>query len=120
MRLIFKPNLFFLIVVCFAIGCNSKKNIDSKSIKKELSDFDNEVMQSIKKQLGSSNASFTILADSVTLDYVDVVNSFYSNSDFVPIWVDADSVSPRTIEFVRFLDTSIYVGLFKNDYQFAS
>jgi hypothetical protein len=120
MHPIFKSILFFLFVALLIIGCDTKKNNDSKSNKKELSDFGNEVMQSVKKQLDYSNPSFVILGDSVTLDYDDVVKSFYSNSDFVPIWVDADSLSPRAIEFVHFLDTSIYVGLFKNDYQFAS
>jgi len=120
MHPIFKSILFFLFVALLIIGCDTKKNNDSKSNKKELSDFGNEVMQSVKKQLDYSNPSFTILGDSVTLDYDDVVKSFYSNSDFVPIWVDADSLSPRAIEFVHFLDTSIYVGLFKNDYQFES
>jgi murein L,D-transpeptidase YcbB/YkuD len=120
MHHIFKSILFFLFVAFLIIGCDTKKNNDSKSNKKELSDFGKKVKQTVKNQLASSNASFTILGDSVTLNYVDVVKSFYTNSDFVPIWVDADSLSPKAIEFVRFLDTSIYVGLFKNEYQFES
>lgn len=119
MHPIFKSVLFFLLVVCILIGCNSQKKDVSKA-NLNLSAFGNEILQNVKNQINSRNASFTILGDSVTLNYVDVVNSFYSNSEFVPIWVDADSVSPRAIEFVHFLDTSIYVGLFKNDYQFES
>ena len=120
MHPIFKSILFFLLVVCFAIGCNTKKNNDSKSYKQELSAFGNEVMQSIKEQINAPSSSFIISGDSVTLNYVDVVKSFYSNSSYVPIWVDSDSLNPRAIDFVQFLDTSIYVGLYKNEYQFNS
>jgi len=119
MHPIFKSVLFFLFVICILSGCNSQKKDVSKA-NLYLSAFGKEVMQSVKNQLGSSDTSFTILGDSVTLNYVDVVKSFYSNSEFVPIWFNADSLSPKAIEFVRFLDTSIYVGLFKEDYQFES
>ena len=115
MHPIFKSILFFLFIVCFAIGCNTKKNNDSKSYKQELSAFGNEVMQSIKEQINAPSSSFIISGDSVTLNYVDVVKSFYSNSSYVPIWVDSDSLNPRAIDFVQFLDTSIYVGLYKNE-----
>jgi len=120
MKLVIKSILFFFIIVGFSIGCKSKKNNGSSSEKVHLTAFGNEVKQSVKKQFDSFDLSYIIEGDSIRLNYFDVVKSFYSNSDYVPIWVDADSLHPRAIEFVDFLDTSIYIGLFKNDYQFES
>ena len=120
MRPLFTSILFFLLFVCFYWSCNVKKNETSSNDKTNLSDFNIEVKQHVKNKIDSNITSFTILSDSINLNYFEVAKSFYSNSNFIPIWIDGDSLHPRAIEFAHFLDTSIYIGLFKNDYQFES
>ena len=107
----------FWVIIIFS-GCNgidSKKNYNSKS---DLSGFQKDLAHSIELQIKDDSTSMVFLSKAVFLAYFSVTKSAYQHNDFHSVWIDSDSLHPKTIEFVQFLDTAIYVGLNKNDYQF--
>jgi len=107
----------FWVIIIFS-GCNgidSKKNSNSKS---DLSGFQKELARSIELQFKDDSTSMVFLSKAVFLAYFSVTKSAYQHNNFHSVWIDSDSLHPKTIEFVQFLDTAIYVGLNKNDYQF--
>jgi murein L,D-transpeptidase YcbB/YkuD len=106
--------LFLIFFILF--GCNSKKN--NSASKSNLTGFKKELSSSIKSQIEIDSSTIVVLNKTVFLDYFSATKSVYKKNDFHPIWIESDSLNPKTIDFVHFLDTAIYVGLNKNDYQF--
>jgi murein L,D-transpeptidase YcbB/YkuD len=110
------PFIKLFLVIFILFGCNTEKN---KSVSKSnLSGFQKELSGSIKSQIEIDSNTFVVLNNIVFLDYFSATKSVYKKNDFHPIWIESDSLNPKSIEFVHFLDTAIYVGLNKNDYQF--
>jgi len=108
--------LFWVIVIL--CGCNGLDNKNNSGSKSDLSQFQKELAHSIESQIKVDSTSLVFLNKTVFLDYFSVAKSAYQHNSFHSTWIDSDSLHPKTIEFLQFLDTAIYVGLNKNDYQF--
>jgi len=110
------PFIKLFLIFFILIGCNSKKNNSAPNL--DLTGFQKELSSSIKSQIEIDSSTFVVLNNAVFLDYFSATKSVYKKNNFHPIWIESDSLNPKTIDFVHFLDTAIYVGLNKNDYQF--
>ncbi len=108
--------IFFILFGCKHLNENKNKSTSSSA----LTGFQKELSNSIKSQIEIDSTNIVILNNTVFLDYFWVAKSAYKKNDFHPVWIESDSLHPKTIDFVHFLDTAIYVGLNKNDYQFES
>lgn len=115
------PSIKIFLISFILFGCKHlNENENKSSSSSSLTGFQKELSNAIKSQIEIDSTNILILNNSVFLDYFSVAKSAYKQNDFHPVWITSDSLHPKTIDFVQFLDTSIYVGLNKNDYQFES
>ena len=92
--------------------------------KKELVDdnigMNEYVLQNIHSALVIAIENEGKVDDSLQLNFYNVVDDYYYQNDYAPVWSDTGHFKPIANELLRYLDTAIIDGLFNRDYHYQS
>ena len=92
--------------------------------KKELVDdnigMNEYVLQNIHSALVIAIENEGKVDDSLQLNFYNVVDDYYYQNDYAPVWSDTGHFKPIANELLRYLDTAIMDGLFNRDYHYQS
>ena len=92
--------------------------------KKELVDdiigMNEYVLQNIHSALVIAIENEGKVDDSLQLNFYNVVDDYYYQNDYAPVWSDTGHFKPIVNEMMRYLDTAIIDGLFNRDYHYQS
>ena len=92
--------------------------------KKELVDdnigMNEYVLQNIHSALVIAIENEGKVDDSLQLNFYNVVDDYYYQNDYAPVWSDTGHFKPIVNEMMRYLDTAIMDGLFNRDYHYQS
>jgi L,D-transpeptidase YcbB len=111
------PYLLLFSVIYFT-ACKRKGNAGAVSetvvSKFGANDAVAEYMQSV---FTKENPTAT-LSDSTKLYYFKVLQSYYNENDYDPIWTSRKSFTKQANALMAYMDSSILQGLFKEDYHY--
>ncbi|MFT3824577.1 MAG: L,D-transpeptidase family protein [Chitinophagaceae bacterium] len=101
------------------MACNGEekkpKNVD---IVEHPAAFDVRVSDNIKSVLGFALDNKGRLNDTVVLDRDTLVNQFYNNNEFKPLWCDKENWLPSGNALLSFIENAKEYGLFPTDYHY--
>ena len=119
-----KNNSFIFFIFIFLFLFSSCNTNDEKTKRNDLENrligINKFVLQNIKTELISAVADSGKIDDSLQLKFYKVVDFYYSQNDYAPIWSDTGHFRPIAFEMMQYLDTAIMDGLFKSDYHYQS
>ena len=78
------------------------------------------VLQNIHSALVIAIENAGKVDDSLQLNFYNVVDDYYYQNDYAPVWSDTGHFKPIANELLRYLDTAIIDGLFNRDYHYQS
>lgn len=108
----------FIAYLVLSSSCNNRAASADKQIVVDPLQMNIQNAQNIKGllQLGVSNEGK--IDDSIQLKNVSLVNNFYSNNDFEPVWSNNEKWQPLTDSLYQFIVNAELQGLFPADYHF--
>lgn len=109
--LCFFSSLFF---VCCKSG---KKKAGESQLVKNKAQMDGYVQKNIEDFL--THTSENKIDDSTLLPFLPVTKAFYTSNNYKPVWSSKEQWDKAALSFLNYLDTCIYDGLFKEDYQYG-
>ena len=114
-------SLILPFIAFLFLSCNhSSDKMRSKEIVENPIGMNEYVLQNIKSALVIATDNNGIIEDSLQLKFYKVVEDFYYQRDYAPVWSDTQHFNSIADHLLTYLDTSITDGLFKNDYHYAS
>lgn len=108
--------IFLLAFMIVFAGCGNKKD-DEKNI--PPAEMDDHVQAKIEALLKASAGKET-LDDSTILSFSPVVNYYYSNNGFKPVWSSKEKWQPHADTLLQYIATSERDGLFPESYQYSA
>ena len=114
----FKKLLFLIACFLFFLSaCKDKKKhwVDTTALN-NTSELNIGVTKNIKAYLSYATANQHRLLDSTVLAYEPVVDYFYDQLNYLPVWSDTGLFKPIAYQFKSYLDTCLSDGLLKSDY----
>ncbi|MBN8835165.1 MAG: L,D-transpeptidase family protein [Sphingobacteriales bacterium] len=110
--------LLCVVAPLFFVCCKSAKKKEGESqLVKNKDQMDGFVQKQIKTLL--TQAHDNKLDDTTRLPFLPVTATFYNSNNFEPVWSSTEQWKKGTLSFLHYLDTCIYDGLFKEDYQYT-
>ena len=110
------------IVFCTVfISCRSHNNAAQSEKEKIVSrpeDMDRQTGKSIQNALAFASQHNGKIDDSIRLQLLAVVNSFYDNHDYDNVWSHKEKWDPLADSLYLFIQSAPLYGLFPNDYHF--
>jgi murein L,D-transpeptidase YcbB/YkuD len=114
-------SLILPFIAFLFLSCNySSDKMRSKEIVENPIGMNEYVLQNIKSALVIASDNNGIIEDSLQLKFYKVVEDFYYQRDYAPVWSDTQHFNLIADQLLSYLDTSINDGLFKNDYHYSS
>jgi murein L,D-transpeptidase YcbB/YkuD len=110
---------FTLLVLVSFIACNDEKKLKEKELVDDPKSLNTYVEENIKTALSFASDNDGKIDDSVKLFFLKVVDEYYTSNDYHLLWSDTGKWLPRADALIRYLDTSAFDGLFREDYQFT-
>ncbi len=108
-----------LITVFILSSCNSQDNAQAQQQEQQIvtdpAAMDENVKQNIESILASEEPK---LGDSIGFSFSSVVRFVYTQNEFKPAWSKEQQWLPQVQQFLNYLDTAVYEGLFKEDYAY--
>ena len=109
---------YFAVSLCLFIvlSCNQSGRSKKHSEKfKQALERNQQLSTTIQSVLSNISAS-----DSIFYNFQDaeMVKEIYRLNEYLPVWSDTGKWKPIAIEFLSYLDTSVYDGLVKEDYHY--
>jgi murein L,D-transpeptidase YcbB/YkuD len=115
-------NLTLIILLLFIVACNnnnSTKN-DINQLVQDPDDMNAKAGENIKKALEQVLSNNSKLDDTIRLNMAAVVNNFYNNNNFKPVWSNEEKWLPLADSLHNFINNAELEGLFPNDYHFKN
>ncbi len=114
-----KPLPFLLIFsVLYLTACKRKGKIDTVS-ETVISSFEaNDAIGDYIQSVFTKTNPTTTLSDSTKLYYFKVLQSYYQENNYDPIWTSRKSFTKQANALMAYMDSSILQGLFKEDYHY--
>ncbi len=116
----FSIKLFSAAIFCLAfvlVSCNGKKVSEEGYVITKPSAEDEKIQEQISSIINDGPDSLLII-DSANINYYPVVESYYTHTDYVPIWSTKKKWNVATIGLVNYLRNAALQGLYKEDYNF--
>ncbi|MFZ1527595.1 MAG: L,D-transpeptidase family protein [Ferruginibacter sp.] len=108
-----------LFTVFILSSCNSNDKAQAQQQEQQIvtdpASMDENVKQNIESILGSENPKTD---DSIAFSFSPVVRFIYTQNEFKPSWSKEEKWLPQVQQFLNYLDTAVYDGLFKEDYAY--
>jgi L,D-transpeptidase YcbB len=115
------PLLFLVLTELTFFSCHDKpgRRIEKDTVKNPAQ-MDEHVGEDLKKMLHSATESQGKLNDSTYLNFTTLLDSFYAQNDYTPVWSDKEHwLSPGDSLF-SFIERGKTYGLFPSDYHYES
>lgn len=118
-----KPSYIFFIVFSafiFNSSCKSKHPAKEPLIVEKPEEMDKHLGQNIQAVLQYALDNNGNINDSIHLDLLPVVNTFYKDGDYANIWSTKEVWQPIADSLYNFIEHSELYGLFPGDYHFKA
>ena len=113
--------LFTFIILCFFIvSCHHKKQVDKEKIVAKPEDMDQQTSKSIEKALSFAMENKGKIDDTISLQFITIVNDFYDKNDNANIWSHKEKWMPLADSLYQFIQHASLSGLYPNDYHFKN
>ena len=114
------PRIIFLLFFSLLLTvCNNKKQPVKSQIVETPAQMNGKVKDIIMSSLEFANSSNGKLDDSIILDRVTLIDSFYKEKSYSPVWCNEENWLPKGDSLIKFIAVSKLFGLFPNDYHFT-
>ena len=110
-----------IIILClFIISCNGSDAPKDKQIVKDPEHMDKKAAENITAVLEFAMKNNGKVDDSIRLNLWDIVNSFYSSTDYQPVWSSKEKWEPLADSLYNLITNAELEGLFPKDYHFKN
>ena len=110
-----------IIILClFIISCNGSGAPKDKQIVKDPEHMDKKTAENITAVLEFAMKNNGKVDDSIRLNLWDIVNSFYSSTDYQPVWSSKEKWEPLADSLYNLITNAELEGLFPKDYHFKN
>ncbi len=109
------PLCLFLLVL---VSCNNNTKKANADIVTDPHAMDNHVAENIESALKAAFADNGKIDDSTAIDLPVVLNKFYDNRDYKPVWSSASKWQLLADTLYQFIKLAKNEGLFPEDYHF--
>ena len=116
---LFPRIIFLLFFSLLLIVCNNKKQPVKSEIVEIRAQMNGKVKDIIMSSLEFANSSNGKLDDSIILDRVTLIDSFYKEKSYSPVWCNEENWLPKGDSLIKFIAVSKLFGLFPNNYHFT-
>jgi L,D-transpeptidase YcbB len=116
----FSVKLFSAAIFCLAFilaSCNGKKISEEGYVITKPSAEDEKIQKEISSVINDAPDSL-LKIDKANIHYYPVLKSYYSHTEYVPIWSTKKKWNVATIGLVNYLKNAALQGLYKEDYHF--
>lgn len=109
--------LTLAVLLLFIIACNNaEKNTTGTNVVSDPEDMDEQTAASIKDVLQAAIKNNGNVDDTIRLNLTNVVNSFYSSTNYQPVWSSKEKWQPLADSLYNLISHAELEGLFPNDY----
>lgn len=109
--------LTLIVLLLFVIACNNSAEHTQKSqVVEDPDKMDHEAAASIRDALAAAVNTNGKIDDTIKLNLVAAVNSFYSSHDFAPVWSSREKWQPLADSLFSLIANAETEGLFPKDY----
>jgi murein L,D-transpeptidase YcbB/YkuD len=112
--------LAFLVICVFLLSCNNASEPKDKQIVSDPDQMDKRAAENIKASLNAAVNQNGKIDDSIRLSFTGIVNDFYNNTAYEPVWSDNEKWKPLADSLYHFIANAELEGLFPNDYHFKN
>jgi murein L,D-transpeptidase YcbB/YkuD len=112
--------LAFVVVGCFLLACNHSPAKEKKELVTDPAQMDKQSAHNIRVLLDLASQHNGMVDDSIRLNMVEVVDHFYSSTDFGPVWSKKEKWQPLADSLYDLIAHAELQGLFPNDYNFKN
>lgn len=110
-------HIIFLLAFIIVFGSCSDKKDEAKKISAD--EMDVYVKEKIKTLLEHAEGN-SKLDDSTLISFSPVVNYFYTENDFAPVWSSTEKWKPYADSLMNYISQSERDGLFPENYQYSA
>ena len=114
-------SFFVILLLSLFISCKNKANkiLKEKELVLDPGTINSYVRENIKNSLAVALDSNGRINDSFKLFFFKVTENYYQKNEYQPLWSDTGKWLPQAELLLSYLDTALFDGLFKEDYQFS-
>ncbi|MDB5203542.1 MAG: L,D-transpeptidase family protein [Ferruginibacter sp.] len=115
-----KNDHFYLaiLILVFFVACQSGHSQSEKETAAAPGSKDETVQQNIEALLSKAKTNNGKTDDGITLEFLPVLDVCYGQNEYRPRWSSQLQWEKAADEMLAYLDTSLYQGLFKEDYHY--
>jgi L,D-transpeptidase YcbB len=113
------PYLFFTLIVLllFVAACNNaEKKLTGSNVVSNPDDMDDKAAATIEEVLKAAMGSNGKVDDTIHLNLLNAVNSFYTSSKYQPLWSNKEKWQPIADSLYNLITNAEQEGLFPKDY----
>jgi murein L,D-transpeptidase YcbB/YkuD len=116
-----QPCLHFtlLVLLFFILACHSSSTKD-KQIVADPGEMNDKAAENIKSSLAFALKNNGKIDDSIKLALTQIVNDFYDDDNFQPIWSSKEKWQPLGDTLYRYIENAEQEGLFPSAYHFKN
>ncbi len=114
-RALYQPVLVLLIATII-FSCKRKDNpnlVKDDMPQEDGRPLDKQISDAVAFKLANPNPN-----DSINPRFLNLLKYYYAQSGNLPVWSKEGTWNKQSDELLRYLDTCIFEGLFKNDYHY--
>lgn len=108
--------VFLLAFVIVFSACGNKKDEEKNVSPAEMDDHVQLKIEALLKAAGDNPA----VNDSTRLSFLPVVNYYYSNTGYKPVWSSKEKWQPYADSLLQYIATAEKDGLFPESYQYSA
>jgi L,D-transpeptidase YcbB len=115
--------ILFSFIAIFLVCCGpDHKKTDSSSSANDISSWSmsEKISENLKKILEYASKNSDKINDSTSLAYSDLVDSFYANGKYQPLWSSEEKWLPLADSLFGFIEGAESYGLFPVDYHYRA
>jgi L,D-transpeptidase YcbB len=110
--------ILLLFPFIYLTACKRKGKVDHVSEAVVSASESNDAIGDYIQSIFTKDNATSTLADSTKLYYYKVLQSYYQENNYDPIWTSRKSFTKQANALMAYMDSSILQGLFKEDYHY--
>lgn len=110
--------LSIFLLCIFSCKSKRKQSLKDKEIVADVRSLNIHVGKQIEHALSIAVDNNGKVHDSMKLVFYKPLETYYNNKEYTPLWSDTGKFLPRVDALINYMDSSMFDGLFKADYQF--
>ena len=100
-------------------SCNNKRTEKEKQLVSDPASMNGYVSKNIQSLLANAEADKGKIDDSLQLRFLPVLQYYYSQNEYAPVWSSSEKWQQPADSLVAYLKDAALEGLFAEDYQFS-